>query len=77
LEDPAAGVLVAATVALQRVRGEIAAAAGGPVSWAELLRQLEAMRWLMLALSVAAAAWLALGGRAFALDSTLNRLRNR
>jgi HEAT repeat protein len=76
-EDPAAGVQVAATVALQRVRGEISAAAGGPVSWPELLRQLEAMRWLMLALSVAAAAWLALGGRGFAPVSTLNRLRNR
>jgi HEAT repeat protein len=59
--DSAATVRQAAEEALARIKVRPTASAGWPSSWAPALNRLQAVRWLVLGLFLAAAAWLAVG----------------
>jgi len=65
-DDPALEVREQASRALTLLQaGPLRASSrsGWPVDWAPLLNRLEPVRWLLLALSLAAAAWLMVGAR--------------
>ncbi len=61
--DPEARVQTEAASALSRLREEPVEVARWPASWAPTLSRLQAMRWLVLVLSLAGAAWLMVGIR--------------
>jgi HEAT repeat protein len=61
LRDPAAEVQIAAEWALYRVPVQTEAAAGWATRWAPTFSRLQAVRWLVLVLSLAGAAWLMMG----------------
>jgi HEAT repeat protein len=67
LRDPAALVQAAAGRALIDMPQQIPAASAWPTSWAPALNQWQPVRWLVLVLSLAGAAWLAMGHRALSL----------
>jgi len=71
--DPATTVQTEVAWALARVPEQ--AAAHWPASWAPTLSRFQAARWLVLALSLAGAAWLMAGTSLLALNPI--RLRNR
>jgi len=61
--DPVAEVRAAAGQALSQLGETPAVAARWPASWAPALLHLQPMRWIILGLSLAGAAWLSLGRR--------------
>ena len=61
--DGSALVQAEAQRALSQLAEEPRAAGSQPVAWSHILGRLQPMRWLILGLSVAGAAWLALGDR--------------
>jgi len=61
--DPVAEVRAAAGQALSQLGETPAMAARWPASWAPALLHLQPMRWIILGLSLAGAAWLSLGRR--------------
>ena len=73
--DPAVEVQTAAGWALSRVPVQSEAAPGWVVRWAPALNQLQPVRWLVLALSLAGAAWLMMGTKS--LVAVPQRLRQR
>ena len=75
MRDPAAEVQTAAEWALARVPVQSEAAPGWAVRWAPALNQLQPLRWLVLALSLAGAAWLMMGTKS--LVAVPQRLRQR
>jgi HEAT repeat protein/photosystem II stability/assembly factor-like uncharacterized protein len=77
MRDPAAEVQTAAGWALSRVPEQSEAAPGWAVRWAPALNQLQPLRWLVLALSLAGAAWLMMGTRPLAAVPLQLRSRNR
>lgn len=74
LRDPAVEVQTAAEWALASVPAQ-SETAGWASRWAPALHQLQPVRWLVLALSLAGAAWLVMGSRSLA--SVPLRLRRR
>jgi HEAT repeat protein len=75
LRDPAVEVQMAAEWALSRVPAQSEAAAGWATRWAPVLNQLQVLRWLVLAVSLAGAAWLVMGNESLAAVPL--RLRHR
>jgi HEAT repeat protein len=75
MRDPAVEVQTAAGWALSRVPAQSEAAPSWAVRWAPALNQLQPVRWLVLALSLAGAAWLMMGARSLAAVPL--RLRHR
>ena len=73
--DSAVEVQAAAEWALFRVPLQPEATTGWAAHWAPALNQLQPVRWLVLALSLAGGAWLMMGTRSRAVVSL--RLRNR
>lgn len=63
--------------ALARLRSEPVTVARWPATWAPTLNQLQAMRWLVLALSLLGAAWLAGGQRQLLPIPLRERVRRR
>jgi HEAT repeat protein len=63
VRDPIPSVQDAAGVALTRVPEQPVATAHRPASWVPMLDRLQPLRWLVLVLSLAGAAWLMLGDR--------------
>ncbi len=61
--DPAVEVRTAAEWALSRVPAQSEAVAGWATRWAPTLNQHEPIRWLILVLTLAGAAWLMMGNR--------------
>lgn len=66
LRDPEARVQVAAEWALSRVPVESGASAGWASRWAPAFNQFQPVRWLVLVLSLAAAAWIVAGSQRMA-----------
>jgi HEAT repeat protein len=77
LRDPAVEVQVAAEWALSRVPAQSEAAAGWAAQWAPVLNQLQVLRWLVLAVSLAGAAWLVMGNESLVAVPLRLRLRHR
>lgn len=75
--DASVQVRAEAGLALARLREQPAAASAWPASLAATLNRLQAMRWLILGLSLAGAAWLAVGNKqrspALALQQSFRR----
>jgi HEAT repeat protein len=65
--DPSPTVQVAAEAALSRIKQEPAVRVSWLASWAPVLQRLQAVRWTILALTLATAVWLAGGRRSLAL----------
>jgi HEAT repeat protein len=77
-EDPAPAVQAAAEAALSRIEAQPATrSTSGLSAWAVALNRLEVLRWLVLALSLAGAIWLAVGNRPWALAPTTLRNANQ
>jgi HEAT repeat protein/photosystem II stability/assembly factor-like uncharacterized protein len=77
LRDPAVEVQAAAGWALSRVPAQSEAAAGWAARWAPVLHQLQVLRWLVLAVSLAGAAWLVMGNEFLVAVPLRLRLRHR
>jgi HEAT repeat protein len=75
MRDPAVEVQTAAERALSRVPVQSSAATGWAARWAPTFSRLQPMRWLVLALSLAGAAWLMMGTKS--LVTVPLRLRHR
>jgi HEAT repeat protein len=60
-DDPVAEVQAEAGRAMARLAEQATPVTRWPATWAPVLNRLQAMRWLVLALSLAGAAWLAMG----------------
>ncbi len=75
--DASAQVRTEAGLALIRLREQPASAPAWPVSLAVTLNRLQAMRWLILGLSLAGATWLAVGNRQLASALALQRSLKR
>jgi HEAT repeat protein len=75
MRDPAAEVNTAAEWALSRIPAQSEVATGWATRWAPALKELQPLRWLVLGLSLAGAAWLMMGTRS--LDAVPLRLRHR
>jgi HEAT repeat protein len=75
--DPAAEVQAAAGWALSRVPEQSAAASGWATRWGPALSSLQPMRWLVLGLSLAGAAWLVMGTGSLAAVPLRLRHRDR
>jgi HEAT repeat protein len=65
--DASPVVQLAATAALSRVEGRPVVRAGWPATWAPALHRLQPLRWSILALTLAGAAWLVLGHKSLSL----------
>ncbi len=65
--DASPVVQLAATAALSRVEGRPVVTAGWPATWAPALHRLQPLRWSILALTLAGAAWLVLGHKSLSL----------
>lgn len=74
LRDPVALVQAAAGRALATTPQQPASARGWPESWAPVLNQWQPVRWLILGLSLAGAAWLAIGQRTLSLAHLPRRI---
>jgi hypothetical protein len=77
LRDPAVEVQTAAEWALSRVPVHPVASVGWATRWAPVVSRLQPMRWLVLALSLAGAIWLMMGGRQRLTVPVRLRPRNR
>jgi HEAT repeat protein len=77
MRDPAIEVQTAAEWALSRVPAQSEAAPGWVVRWAPALNQLQPVRWLVLALSLAGGAWLMMGTKSLAAVPLQLRSRHR
>jgi len=77
LRDPAVEVQAAAEWALSRVPLPSETVPGWAARWAPVLGQLQVVRWLVLALSLAGAAWLMMGGRPLTQMPVRLRIHNR
>jgi HEAT repeat protein len=77
MRDSAEEVQTAAEWALSRVSLQPEAATGWAARWAPALNQLQPVRWLVLALSLAGAAWLMMGHEFLVAVSPRLRLRHR
>ena len=75
--DPSVPVQAEATAALARIEASPVAAARWPATWAPTLQRLQALRWSLLALSLAGAMWLVAGSRALRALPALQRDRRR
>lgn len=75
--DTAATVQAAAGAALVRIEQHPVVAAGWPATWAPALQQLQGVRWLILALSLAGAAWLAMSNTQLVFLPALQRTARR
>ena len=62
-QDPVTRVQVEAQDALNRIQERPVTASRWPSSWAATLNQLQTLRWLILGMSLAGAAWLVLGNK--------------
>ncbi len=71
--DPSAAVQAAARAALARVDEKPPTVAPWPAIWAPILQRLQIMRWLLLALSLVGAAWLAVDRKSLPLLPVLQR----
>lgn len=77
LRDPAAEVQATAERALSRMPEQAEPPAGWTIRWAVLLNQLQPMRWLVLAFSLAGAAWLLMGTESIVTVPLRALLRHR
>jgi HEAT repeat protein len=77
LRDPAVEVQTAAEWALSRVPAQSEAASSWAARWAPTFSRLQPVRWLVLALSLAGAAWLILGTKSLVAMPLRRRLRHR
>jgi HEAT repeat protein/photosystem II stability/assembly factor-like uncharacterized protein len=77
LRDPAIEVQTAAEWALSRVSVQSEAAPGWATRWAPTFSRLQPVRWLVLALSLAGAAWLMIGTKSLVVAPLRQRLRHR
>jgi HEAT repeat protein len=77
LRDPAVEVQTAAERALSRVPTRTEAVPGWATRWAPALNQLQPVRWLVLSLSLAGAAWLMMGKGSLAAVPLRLRQRQR
>jgi HEAT repeat protein len=77
LRDPAVEVQTAAERALPRVPARTEAVPGWATRWAPALNQLQPVRWLVLSLSLAGAAWLMMGKGSLAAVPLRLRQRQR
>ena len=75
--DPAAEVQAAAEWALSRVPTRAETVPDWTARWAPALRELQPLRWLVLALSLAGAAWLMMGTKPLATVPLRLRIRPR
>jgi HEAT repeat protein len=71
--DTDAAVQAAAAWSLARIPAETAAASPWFADWAPVLNRLQPLRWLVLGLSLAGAAWLAMGERRLSLAHVVGR----
>jgi HEAT repeat protein len=71
--DPSASVRAAAEAALARIEARPVTVARWPATWASALQRLQAVRWSILALSLAGAMWLVAGQRTLSLLPILQR----
>jgi HEAT repeat protein len=71
--DASAAVRAAADAALVRIGERPVAGVRWPAAWAPALYRLQAVRWLILGLSFAGAAWLAVGQRRLSLRPASQR----
>jgi len=77
MRDPSVEVQTAAEWALARVPEQSEVAPGWAVRWAPALNQLQPVRWLVLALSLAGAAWLMMGTKSLVAVPLQLRSRHR
>jgi HEAT repeat protein len=75
--DPAVEVQIAAKWALSHLPEQPAAASGWATHWGPALGRLQPMRWLVLGLSLAGAAWLMMGSGSLATVPLRLRHRHR
>jgi HEAT repeat protein len=71
--DAATEVQLEASMALARIEEQPLATARWPASWAAALSRFQALRWLVLVLSLVGAAWLAAGDRELVLQRVARR----
>jgi len=77
LRDPAVEVQTTAEWALTRVPVQTMATTGWATRWAPTFSRLQPVRWLVLALSLAGAAWLMMDTRSLVVVPLRQRLRHR
>jgi HEAT repeat protein len=77
LRDPAVEVQTEAEWALSRVPVQTMATTGWATHWAPTFSRLQPVRWLVLALSLAGAAWLMMDTRSLVVVPLRQRLRHR
>jgi HEAT repeat protein len=75
--DPVDAVQAEAGAALMRIEKQPEMAARWPASWAPALSRFQALRWLVLALSLAGAAWLAVANTRPSLLPAFQRVARR